>query len=142
LKFVLDASVAIRWFITGTEHREADKILKILIEEPGLFAVPELFTYEVLAVLYRHHPKADLVYSEDINRILHSGILRYPMTENIFTKADSFIKAGLTGYDAVYAALAQEIGALWLTYDTKAHNKIIDFDISVDLFHKGIEQFL
>jgi predicted nucleic acid-binding protein len=30
------------------------------------------------------------------------------------------VEKGLTGYDACYAALAKEIGGLWLTFDGKA----------------------
>jgi len=107
-------------------------------EEQELFAIPELFTYEILSVLYRLQPEAQEIYSKDINRILHSGILRYPMTENIYTKADRFIKKGLIGYDAVYIALAEELDGLWLTFDAKAHNKIVSENLSINLFETNI----
>lgn len=137
MRYVLDASVAARWFIKDNEHHNADLVLKKLIKKPECFAVPELFTYEILSVLYRHHPDAQLIYKEDINRILHMGILRYPMTENIYIRADRFIKTGLTGYDAVYVALAEELEGLWLTFDTKAHNLIANEGLSVNLFESG-----
>ncbi len=142
MRFILDASVILKWYIKGYEHPHADFIMERLVEEPEIFAVPELFPYEILSVLYRHHPAAQKIFDQDINRILHSGILRYPMTENIYTRADRFIKAGLTGYDAAYAALAEELDARWLTFDSKAHRCIKDFNLSVDLFHEGMEQFL
>ena len=138
MRYVLDASVAIKWYVKGTEHPNADIVLKKLLKEPELFAVPELFSYEILSVLYRLHPEAQAIYSKDINRILHSGILRYPMTENIFTQADRFIKMGLTGYDAVYLALAEEMEGTWLTFDTKAHKKIASENLSVNLFETNI----
>lgn len=138
MKYILDASVALRWYIKETKHPNADKVLEMLIEKPEKFAVPELFPYEILSVLYRVHPAAKQVFDEDINVILHSGILRYPMTEKIYLKADRFIKAGLTGYDAVYVALAEELGGIWLTFDTKAHKKIVSENLSLNLFETGI----
>jgi predicted nucleic acid-binding protein len=52
------------------------------------------------------------------------------MTENVANNAGLFIKKGLTGYDAVYAALAMELEGTWLTFDRKAHNCIQDEGIS------------
>ncbi len=139
MKFILDASVAIRWYVEETKHPNANIILDKLVDKPELFAIPELFTYEILSVLYRLQPEAQEIYSKDINRILHSGILRYPMTENIYTKADRFIKMGLIGYDAVYVALAEELDGVWLTFDAKAHNKIASENLSINLFETGID---
>lgn len=138
MRYILDASVAIKWYIKGTEHPNADLVLQKLLEKPELFAVPELFPYEILSVLYRLQPRAQEIYSKDINRILHSGILRYPMTENIYTRADRFIKKGLTGYDAVYVALAEELDGIWLTFDAKAHKKIESEKLSINLFEADI----
>lgn len=134
MRYILDASVAVRWYVKETEHPNANLILKKLISEPEIFAVPELFTYEILSVLYRIHPEAKLIFKENINHILHSGILRYPMTKNIYSRADRFIQTGLTGYDAVYVALAEELEGIWLTFDAKAHNKIASERLSVNLF--------
>ena len=134
MRYILDASVAIKWYVKGTEHPNADLVLEKLLKEPELFAIPELFTYEILSVLYRLQPGAQRIYSKDINRILHSGILRYPMTENIYTRVNRFIKKGLIGYDAVYVALAEELGGVWLTFDAKAHKKIASEKLSINLF--------
>ena len=138
MKFILDASVAIRWYVEETKHPNANMVLEKLVDKPELFAIPELFTYEILSVLYRLQPEAQEIYSKDINRILHSGILRYPMTENIYTRADRFIKMGLIGYDAVYVALAEELDGQWLTFDTKAHNKIASENLSINLFETEV----
>ena len=138
MRYILDASVAIKWYIREAAHPNADQIMEKLIHEPKSFAIPELFSYEILSVLYRHHPDAQKIFNQDINRILHSGILRYPMTENIYTRADRFIKKGLTGYDAVYVALAEELNGEWLTFDTKAHKKIVEEKLSINLFETGI----
>ena len=134
MRYVLDASVAARWFLKGYEHANAEAILTRLVHEPELFAVPELFLFEVFAVLQRHHPLALKVYSEDVERLLRTGVLRYPMTEHVYNRADRFVRMGLTGYDAVYVALAEELGGKWLTFDTMAHSIIRKENLSIDLF--------
>lgn len=61
-------------------------------------------------------------------------ILRYPMTPNISMRAERFVLRGLTGYDSVYAALAEELEGKWLTLDKKAHGMIEDENLSVNLY--------
>jgi predicted nucleic acid-binding protein len=128
--WIIDASVALRWFIKEEAHARADEVLEKLIDDPGRFAVPELFAYEVFSVLLRIHPNGLRVFNKGIIPILHMGIFRQPMTETIAVKANRFFELGLTGYDACYAALAQDLKGVWLTFDKKAHESIIDQKIS------------
>jgi predicted nucleic acid-binding protein len=138
MTYILDASVALKWYLPGSGQDRADRVLRFLLRSPRQFILPELFLYEVLAVLYRHHPRAHEVYSLHVNRIVRSGVLRYPLTPGITDRIPHFVSKGLTGYDAVYAALAQEMEGVWLTFDTKAHNLIADSRISVDLNRQEI----
>ena len=64
MRFVLDASVAVRWFVSEEAHPHADAVLERLLEAPELFAVPELFYYEVHAVLARVRPDHASVYAD------------------------------------------------------------------------------
>lgn len=133
MRFVLDASVAIRWYLRDEVHPHADAVLARLLEAPELFAVPELFFYEVHAVLARTHPGSPQVFSQGFLPATQSGPLRYPMTEGIASLAAGYVARGLTGYDAVYAAVACELGAMWLTFDAEAHWRLRPEVISCDL---------
>jgi len=133
MRYVLDASVALRWYVAGEEHPNAEAVLERLLEAPELFAVPELFFYEVQAVLARLHPGYPSVYSDGFLPATQAGPLRYPMTEGIATHAASFVAKGLTGYDATYAAVARELGAQWLTFDERAHELLRGEGVSVNL---------
>jgi predicted nucleic acid-binding protein len=133
VKYVIDASVALRWYIQEEKHENAEEVLRRVIEEPEEFAVPELFGYETFSILFRVHPDPLRVFEEGIIPMLHSGLLRYPMTEGIAGRAARFINSGLTGYDATYVALAEELDALWLTFDGKAHSLIEKEHLSTDL---------
>ncbi len=134
--WVIDASVALRWLIKEEAHAHADEVLEKLIDDPGRFAVPELFAYEVFSVLLRVHSRGLWVFRKGIIPILQMGIFRQPMTETVAVKANRFVKLGLTGYDACYAALAQDLKGVWLTYDKKAHELIRDPKISCLLEEK------
>ena len=134
MTWVVDASVAVRWFLKEEANKNADEVLRRIVEQPDEFAVPELFTFEVYAVLQRLHPNGLQVYKQGVIPLLQAGIFRQPMTENLAIKANQFVKKGLTVYDACYAALAKDIKGLWLTFDEKAHRLIQEDNISLLLF--------
>ena len=134
MKYVLDASVAVRWYLADEAHQGADAILERLVGAPELFAVPELFFFEVLAVLTRRHPRSLVVYQETFLPVVEGGIFRHPMTTSLAARSAAFIAQGLTGYDACYAGLADELGARWLTFDGRAHERIAAAGVSVDLW--------
>lgn len=122
--WVIDASVAIRWFIEQESHPHADLVLDRMLSYPERFAVPELFCFEVFSVLSRIHPHSSEVFLKGMIPVLNCGIFRYPMTDSLALQASAFINKGLTGYDACYAALAKELEGSWLTFDDKAHQLI------------------
>jgi len=122
--WVIDASVALRWFLKEEVHDCADEVLKTVVEDPRRFAVPELFAFEVYAVLHRLHPNGLQAFRKGIIPLLQGGVLRHPMTEELAVKANRFVKKGLTGFDACYAALALDLKGRWLTFDKKAHQLI------------------
>ena len=99
--------------------------------KPEEFAVPELFGFELLSVLARMTDKADDIFKRGVMPILNGGILRYPMTDELASRAMYYIQRGLTGYDASYVALADLLNGRWLTFDAKAHAKISRLNRSV-----------
>ena len=119
--WVIDASVAVRWFIEDEIHPNAEKVLMKLIGQPDAFTVPELFAFEVYAVLQRLHPEGLEVFRKGIIPLLQGGMFRQPMTEKLAKKANRYVQMGLTGYDACYAALAKDVKGMWLTFDREAH---------------------
>ena len=128
--WVVDASVAVRWFLKDETHPNADSVLRRLIDHPESFAVPELFCFEVYAVLCRMHPSGHHIFVNGVIPVLNGGIFRQPMSEKLAKQAARFIKKGLTGYDACYAALAKDLNGVWLTFDKKAHKLIQKYNIS------------
>lgn len=134
--WVIDASVAVRWFIEQESHPNADCVLERMLSQPERFAVPELFCFEVYAVLCRIHPHGAKVFIEGMIPVINCGILRYPMTKSLVLQANDFVDKGLTGYDASYAALARELKGMWLTFDDRAHRIIEKARLSYDITKK------
>ncbi len=138
--WVIDASVAVRWLIEDECHHHADEVLEKLVEFPQNFAVPELFAFEVYSVLQRIHPSGLKAFTGAIIPLLQGGILRQPMTKSLAVSAESFVKLGLTGYDACYAALAKQLRGRWLTFDRKAHRRIQKVNVSFLLGSRTMPQ--
>jgi predicted nucleic acid-binding protein len=139
--WVIDASVAVRWFINEETHPLADEVLEQVISEPEKFAVPELFAFEVFSVLLRLHPNGLEAFRKGIIPLLQGGIFRQPMTESLAVKANRFVKLGLTGCDACYTALARDLKGRWLTFDKKAHELIQEEKVSFCLDEKMPENW-
>ncbi|MDO8722574.1 MAG: type II toxin-antitoxin system VapC family toxin [Syntrophales bacterium] len=131
--WVIDSSVVVRWFLKTERHPHADAVMEQVVRQTDQFMAPELFAFEVYTVLCRLHPKGSEVFVEGVMPLLEGGILRQPMTGNLARQASFYVEKGLAGYDACYAALAKEIGGLWLTFDGKAHRCIENCGVSLNL---------
>ena len=62
---------------------------------------------------------------------------RYPITPSVYSKAERYVRLGLTGYDSVNVALAEELDGKWLAFDSKAHATITAENRSVDMNENG-----
>lgn len=131
MKWVLDASVALKWFLAEEYQDTAQEVLQAVIAEPEWFAVPELFLFETYAALCRLHPHPLQAFRR--------GIFRQPMTAELASDADRFRRMGLSAYDACYAALAWQISGTWLTFDSQAHQCLAVQGISC-LLSEGLPQ--
>ena len=89
--------------------------MRRVVIEPELFAVPELFFFEMLAVLGRMHPHPLETYKDAFLPVVEGGVFRHPMTSALAERSHRFMSRGLTGHDACYAGLAAERGARWIT---------------------------
>lgn len=122
--FVLDASVALKWFLVEPETPRAREVARAVLRGDGPYFVPELFYYEVFAVLARRVPDITTIGPSVMRWLARLPLRRTPMTDGLSVQMTDFVKKGLTGYDAGYAALAQTTNSRWLTYDRRASNKL------------------
>ena len=123
---VLDASVAIKWFVKDEPLvAEAAQVLHDIERDPSGFMVPELFMNEVLAVLSRLPASQPAKVQEALGLIEALGLTRVGNGHELLSlAADLASRWRLTGYDAVYVALASLSNAVWLTADARAARRI------------------
>jgi predicted nucleic acid-binding protein len=114
---VLDASVALEVVLcTGVGHR----LFLRLFERQDALQCPYLLDLEVLQVLRRKLLAGSLPLNDCERAVGNLAIL--PVTRHPHSDLLSRIWAlrnNLTAYDAVYVALAEELGATLLTRDAK-----------------------
>ena len=117
-QFVVDASVAIKWFVL---EADSDKALDLISPDYTLFA-PDLLLLEVIALLSRRvregamspdDAKADMI---DLPRFFASITASSDLTAAAF---DLSIAVGHPLYDCIYLALATRLGVQVMTADAK-----------------------
>ncbi|MBF0105200.1 MAG: type II toxin-antitoxin system VapC family toxin [Deltaproteobacteria bacterium] len=128
---IIDASVAIKWFLREEKGMEAAlKILDMVAGNPKNFAVPDLFFDEMLSVLCRllNDAKAINTYMKALQEL---GLMCLSLgAKTVSTAVELAKKYNLGGYDAIYVANAKLTGGVWLTADHRAHSRIVNLGLS------------
>jgi len=121
---IADASVIIKWFIRleESDRKQALAIKKQMLDGKFILAVPDLLFYEVINILtIKQKIKKTNLYQ------MIKFIFKYPFkivwpSENLLSSASKLAQIyNLTIYDAVYLALAQELGCPLVTADRKLY---------------------
>lgn len=121
---VLDASVAVKWFIEETGSAAA---LALLDQHSNAIVAPDLFGVEVAAAFVRranmHKDESDLLREAvaDFAAMLERSMVLLPGTTpaQVAVAADLAIDLGHPLKDCLYLALAIEIGCQLWTADAK-----------------------
>ncbi len=123
---MLDASVALKWFVRSEPLAERARLVLDEIEhDPRPYLVPELFFNEVLAVLSRLPDVTKPQLCEALSLLESLGFARAANGHELLATAAEFsVVWGLCGYDAVYVALAALTDGVWLTADGRAARRI------------------
>ena len=128
---VVDASVAIKWFVAGEPLvDEAERVLGEIQEDPSSYVVPDLFMNELLAVLCRLPESDPSKVKEALALVEALGMKRVGNGHELLALAAEFAgRFRLSGYDALYVALASLVGGEWLTADARAVRRVGDSDL-------------
>jgi len=117
---VLDASVAVKWFLREPETDGALAVARSLFAGTETAMVPELFYYEVFSVVIRKHQDPSGWAEGGWPWLMRVPLKRLSLDASLAVLMGDFVKAGLTGYDASYAAISRRYSAPWMTFDDRA----------------------
>jgi predicted nucleic acid-binding protein len=127
---IVDASVAVKWFVDEPSRDGALSVLSAITADPKPYVVPELFFNEMLSVLARLTCDVETLTSH-VSDLEGLGLARIANGHDLLvTAAKLCVEFRLSGYDAVYAALAKLMRGTWLTADAKAHKKVSALGLS------------
>ena len=119
--FVVDTSIVVPWFFTDEPRRdEALAARDSIRDQPARFVVPPLFHAEVVHVLARKSGKHESFVTEALALLLALGLRTVLLSEAALLRTAHWACRGLSGYEVTYAALAEDLGGLWLTADERA----------------------
>jgi predicted nucleic acid-binding protein len=120
-RWVLDTSIAVAWFFTDEPGRdEALAVRNDLREDPDRYFIPSLFHAEFVHVLARKSARNIQFITEALRLVLRLGMRTLPLSEQALLRTTHWACQGLSGYDATFVALAEDLGGRWLTADERA----------------------
>ncbi len=129
-QFVIDASVAVKWFLPASGEPLADEALRLLAgyaDGRFQFAVPDLFWAECANILWkavRQGRCSRKTAEEAILALKRRNLPTTPSTallEEAFSIATTFDR---TVYDSLYVALAIQLRANLVTADERLANAL------------------
>ena len=128
MKFVVDASVILKWF-SRDEERDLGKALKLREDfktrKIDLYA-PGLLIYETANVLRYKQTLKDELILKAIDSIFAMDML-IPVNHQIMKNAIKLARRyGVTVYDSAYLSCAQHIGCYLITADNQFFKKLKD----------------
>lgn len=118
-KKIVDASVALKWFLKEENSDKAEKLLKAHIESEILLVIPELFFYEVINGL-RYKKTTFENIRKAVIELFNLQLHCESISENLMIRiAEISLWHNLTVYDATYVCLAEKMNAKLITTDDK-----------------------
>lgn len=122
---VLDASVALKWFIDEEESHKARRLMRSIKEGKVSVYVPPIFPFEVANILsLKENISSELLFSS-IRSLYSLGLQSGINSEEFLEKSVQVSRDfKITVYDASYVALAQDLKIDFLTADKKLKDKV------------------
>ncbi len=118
---VLDTSVVVAWFfLDEPDRRPAIKLRQVLEQEPTRFVVPPLFHAEFVHVMARKSGNDPSFVASGFELVLRLGLRTVALPKGAMQRTVHWACSGLSGYDATFVALAEELGGVWTTSDRSA----------------------
>jgi len=123
--FILDASVAVKWYVKEEMRDIALKLKDHFVSELIDLEAPSLILYELGNAL-RHHPGSTATdCAEAVRQLRNIGLILHELDDNLIDEAATLAyKEKITFYDGVYVALAKILETKLVTADANLIDQI------------------
>lgn len=123
--FVVDASVAVKWFLPEAHSENASRVLT----SGRTLLAPDLIYPEVGSVLWKRTRAGDIT-AEEAGAVLRAlaglGLTIYPAWPLVLSACELAARTGRSVYDSLYLALAVQESAVMVTADERLVNALRD----------------
>jgi len=128
--FVVDASVATKWYLRDEEYMDnAASLLLDFAQGKNYLLAPSFIQYEVanaINVARRRRRLADKVARESVNDFLSLGLHLADSSDLILSAFDFSSQLGIALYDALYLTLAENLSIPFITADKELYERLND----------------
>jgi len=119
--YVIDASVALKWFLKEQESQTADSLLEAFLGNEVELLAPDVLMLEVANTLWKRCALLKQLRSEEVMSILHDFLtlpLNFHASNPLLSRAlELSIKVRHPVYDMLYCVLAEENDCEFVTAD-------------------------
>lgn len=128
--YVIDASVAIKWFVDEEDSPAARKLRATHVDGTTPLAAPDLLIYETANVLLRSRGFSLVETKESIQQLYDLNLdIIAPTPDLVMSTISLSSQKGITFYDALYVELARQLGFKCLTADRKLFARLKDISL-------------
>jgi predicted nucleic acid-binding protein len=124
LDLVVDASVAVKWFVPEIHATEAQRLLDARLRRH----IPALLYTEVSQTIWKKVYQRGEIAADDGREILRGLLITplevHPTTPLLESAFNIAVATGRTVYDSIYLALATTLGCKLVTADQKLYNAL------------------
>ena len=130
-RWVVDASVALKWYLQDEDHiEEAALLYEAFAAGSAELVAPHYIRYEVMNALEVARLQGR-ISAEEVHEALTSFLgTRIHIDEDspdlLRGAVDTTRRYGVVPYDGLYLALAEETGSLFVTADARLYRRIED----------------
>lgn len=123
--FVIDASVAVKWYVDEEMRDKALRLRDDFISETVDLEAPNLIVYEVGNAIRQHPGATERECAGAVRELRNLGIgIRDLDDAMVGAAAKLAFEEKLTFYDAAYLSLAKTIEAKFVTADKELYNQL------------------
>ena len=123
MKCVVDASIAVKWYVPEIHSTEAERLL----DRANELHAPDLIVPEVGSIIWKKFRRGELTERQGrmiVAAFLDVPVLKYPTTSLLKPAFEGAVRTALTVYDWTYLALALSLDCQMVTADQKFYKTL------------------